>query len=226
MLKPFKPVVMLIAIWLTALSAAAQNDYRNHRSVTERLEYLAATYSGNASLKSIGKTAGQKDIWVLTLGNGDLSARPAVAIAGGIEGSHLLGTELVLGFAERILSEAENPEIKKLLETHTFYLFPDMSPDAREQYFSKLRYERNGNDNKSYTDRSGEPVDHPYIDLNGDGMITLMRIRDHAGEWITHPDDHRVMVRAARDEGERGEYMVFAEGKDSESRGAGKDPRA
>jgi hypothetical protein len=65
-----------------------------------------------------------------------------------------------------------------------------MSPDAREQYFFSNSGMKGTEMKIPPTQiRYGNPVDHPYIDLNGDGMISLMRIKDPAGEWITHEED-------------------------------------
>ncbi len=58
----------------------------------------------------------------------------------GIEGSHILGKELAPGFASSLLKESALPEIKALLEKITFYVFPDVSPDATEQFFRDLKY--------------------------------------------------------------------------------------
>jgi murein tripeptide amidase MpaA len=70
--------------------------------------------------------------------------KPAIAIVGGAEGSQILGSELAIGFAESILSGIGTDSIKALLEKTTFYVFPNMSPDASDQYFASLKYERQG----------------------------------------------------------------------------------
>ena len=51
---------------------------------------------------------------------------------GGVEGSYLIGKELALGFAGSLLKNSDSPEIKELLDKITFYIFPDVSPDATE----------------------------------------------------------------------------------------------
>lgn len=189
-------------------------DYPDHQELTARLKGLASSYPGYVSLESLTRTEGERDIWVLSVGSGNMSERPAIAVVGGITGGHLLGTELALRIAEKLLENTSVAETTDLLDSHTFYIFPDMSPDAREQYFSSLLYERKGNSNSSYTDRYGTEIEHPYRDLNGDGMISLMRIKDTAGEWIEHPDDARIMVKASKSLGERGEYKIYSEGED------------
>ena len=204
---------------VSSLPASSQTDYPNHREMTTRLQTLSRANPNMAKLESLAKTLGGKDIWLLTVGSGDLQNRPAMAIVGGVAGDHLLGTELALQFAERLLAKAGEPETRQLLENITFYVFPDMSPDAREQYFAPLRYERLGNANPSDYDRDGKIGEDPYNDLNGDGLITMMRVRDPRGEWMPHPEDERIMVRARPELGQRGEYFLYSEGIDQDKDG-------
>lgn len=214
MLRFLSHSLLLLFILPVTLPVAAQDGYGDQGELTARLKRIADKYPQYATLKSVAVTKGRKDIWLLEIGGKDRSISPALAVVGGIQGDHLLGTELVAGFAEKLLAGSDREEIRDLLAGHTFYLFPDVNPDARAQYFAPLRYERTGNANTAYTDRYGRQTEHPYKDLNGDGMITLMRIRDSSGEWIKNPDDGRIMVRALKEEGEMGEYRVFREGID------------
>ncbi len=203
----------LLALNIPA-SLYSNDDYPDHLELTDRLKRLASSYPGYVSLESLTKTEGERDVWMLSVGSGNLAAQPAIAVVGGTTGDHLLGTELALRIAEKLLENTSTGETDDLLNSHTFYIFPDMSPDAREQYFSSLRYERRGNSNSSYTDRYGMEIEHPYRDLNDDGMISLMRIKDPAGEWIEHPDDERIMVKAMKSLGEKGKYNIYSEGED------------
>ncbi len=208
------PLMAFILILAIPLSLYGRDDYPDHDRLAARLKSLEADYPQYVSLQSLTQTAGGKDIWVLSIGTDNLSDRPAIAVAGGTEGDHLLGTELALRFAGMLLKETVSGKTGSLLDSVTFYVFPDMTPDAGEQYFLPLKYERKGNANSSYTDRYGNAIDHPYTDLNNDGMITLMRVRDRNGDWIPHPDDDRVMVKADKGIGETGRYSVYPEGVD------------
>jgi hypothetical protein len=72
----------------------AQNGYSNYLQQVSRLQQLNKQYPQLSSLQSIGKTVSGKDIWMLTIGSGKMETKPAIAIVGGVEGNHLLGTEL------------------------------------------------------------------------------------------------------------------------------------
>jgi hypothetical protein len=194
--------------------AVAQSNYPNQEQVAQRLRKITTDHARVAKLESLTKTDGGNDIYVLRLGAGDVDAKPAIAVVGGVEGFHLLGTELALRFAENLVKDHQN-----LLNTTTFYIFPSMSPDASAQYFKNLKYERRANGRNTDIDRDGRLSEDPFEDLNGDGLITLIRVEDPSGTFISHPADPRVLIKANTEKGERGKYLVFSEGIDNDKDG-------
>lgn len=211
----------VLCFFLLALlpSVLMAQGYGNHAKQASRLEALARSYPKYAKLQSLVKTAGGRDVWQLTLGSGKVDEKPAIVVVGGVEGSHLLGTEIAIGFAETILSNSSSDSVKSLLEKTTFYIFPNMSPDAMEQFFQPVKYERQGNATATDEDRDGQTNEDGYDDLNGDGRITWMRVESPVGEYKIHPDDPRILVKADLSKGERGQYLVFPEGMDNDKDG-------
>jgi Zinc carboxypeptidase len=199
--------------------ARAQDNYSNYRQQADRINAIAKNYPQLAKVKSIAKTTGGKDIWMLTIGNGNTETKPGIAIVGGVEGNHLLGVEMALGFAEKLLQSAHTDSIKTLLNKTSFYVFPNMSPDAMEQYFAPLKYERQGNATQTDDDRDGKLNEDGYDDLDGNGKITSMRIESPVGEYKTNPDDPRVLVKADLTKGEKGKYVLLSEGIDNDKDG-------
>ncbi len=197
----------------------AQTNYGNYAQQLQRITALSKTYPQLVKTRSLTKTVGGKDIWQVTIGTGNTETKPAIAIVGGVEGNHLLGTELAIGFAENLLQGSSNDSIKALLNKTTFYIFPNMSPDAMEQYFANIRYERQGNATQTDDDRDGKTNEDKYEDLDGNGKITLMRITSATGEYKLHPDDARVLVKADISKGEKGIYMLYSEGRDNDKDG-------
>jgi len=205
-----------LPVFLLLLHPAGAQEYRNHAQLSQKLKSLEASSAGLAKLRSITKTAGGKDIWLMEVGSGDRSAHPAIAVVGGVEGSLLFSQELAVGFIEKLLAGAKTDSIKNLLATTTFYVYPSMSPDASEQYFASLKYERRGNTSATDDDRDGKTNEDPFEDLNGDGIITMMRVEDVTGKWKSHAADARVMVLANTEKGERGNYQLYTEGIDND----------
>lgn len=197
----------------------AQTDYSNFARQSSRINALATAHPQLVKVQSIAKTQGGKDIWQITIGSGTTGTKPAIAVVGGVEGNHLLGVELAIGFAENLLQGSNSDSIKALLNRTTFYVYPNMSPDATEQYFASLKYERQGNAASTDDDRDGKSNEDLFDDLDGNGKITWMRIESPVGEYRAHPDDPRVMVRADLSKGEKGMYLLLTEGIDNDKDG-------
>jgi hypothetical protein len=113
----FPPLLLFIA----CLNLSAQNQYHNFMAMTRKIDEISREYPSLCSVRSLVKTSGGKDIWVLTIGTGNKDNKPGIAVFGGIEGSHLLGKELALGFAVSLLNESASQKIKDLLDKVTFY---------------------------------------------------------------------------------------------------------
>lgn len=198
----------------------AQADYSNRQQLNQRVASLQKSHPNYVKTTSLVKTLGGSDIWMITIGTGDVQAKPAMAIVGGVEGKHLLGVELAIGFAENLLTDAGNADTKKLLESQTFYVFPNMSPDATEQYFASLQYERSGNARKVDYDRDGKVGEDGYDDLDKDGKITMMRVEDPTGDYILNPNESRSLIKADRAKGQLGKYLLYSEGIDNDKDGS------
>ncbi|MFD2201478.1 M14 family metallopeptidase [Shivajiella indica] len=201
---------MLFSVQTTSL---AQGDYPTLGQVTQRLQAISGSGS-TAKLSSLAKTEGGKDIWVLKIGKGDMDNKPAIAVVGGVEGFHVLSVELAVQFAERLVKEHSSA-----LERTTFYIFPNMSPDAYEQYHASLKYERRGNASNVDHDRDGRLSEDGYEDLNKDGLITLMRIESPTGDYMPLESEDRIMVKADASKGKKGTYLVYPESRDNDKDG-------
>lgn len=169
----------------------------------------------NMSVSVLTRTVGGNDIFVITAGEGKTEEKPAVAVIGGVTGTARYSVEMVLRMAEKLAASKAG-----LMNNVTFYFFPDMAPDAGAGYFSSPRCERLENDTPVDDDRDGKTDEDGYDDLNHDGMITWMRIRDTiAGEWIIHPGNPDIMIKADPSKNEKGQYILMREGFDNDHDG-------
>ncbi len=209
----------LLVLLGVSQSLFSQNNYSNYNQQSSRIAALAKNYPQWVKTKSLTKTAGGKDIWMITVGSANADRNPAIAILGGVEGHYLLGTELAIGFAENLLQGIGNDSTKALLNKTTFYIFPNLSPDAMEQYFASVQYERRGNATVTDDDRDGKNNEDGFDDLDGDGKITWMRVESPIGDYRTHPDDPRILIKADLGKGEKGKYILLSEGRDNDKDG-------
>lgn len=216
MFKTNQPIFKLfwICMCLVSVNVFAQSDYRNNNELTNALKQIKSKHASNVKLQSLTKTIGGHDIWALTLFKGKPENNPAIAIVGGVDGSLLLSREMAVNIAENILNDH-----KDILDNTTFYIFPNMSPNASEQYFSSLKYHKLGNAKKTDDDRDGRFNEDAFEDLNNDGLITLIRVEDVTGNYVKLKEDERIMVKADSKEGELGTYKVFSEGIDNDKDG-------
>ena len=203
-----------ICMCLVSVKTFAQSDYRTNNELTNALKQIKSKHTANVKLQSLTKTVGGHDIWALTLFKGKPENNPAIAIVGGVDGSLLLSRDMAVNIAENILNN-----YKEILDNTTFYIFPNMSPNASEQYFSKLKYHKLGNAKKTDDDRDGRINEDSFEDLNNDGLITMIRVEDVTGDYIKLKEDERIMSKANAKEGELGTYKVFSEGIDNDKDG-------
>jgi hypothetical protein len=210
---------LFFLLLLCNVSAQNQQDYSNASTLAQRVKALGDKYPQWVKTKSLTQTTGGNEVWMITIGTENTSQKPAIAVVGGVEGKHLLGVEMAIGFAEKLMASTNIDSVKALLNKQTFYVFPNMSPDATEQYFAKIKSERSGNANKTDDDRDGKINEDDVDDLDGNGKITWMRILDPTGKYKINTDDPRSLLLADASKGESGKYILLQEGIDNDKDG-------
>jgi hypothetical protein len=215
----FRILAITLTLCLFTVGSSAQEQYNDSQYFSKKITSLGKEFPTLCSVKPLAKTSGGKNIWVMIIGTEIKDNKPGVVVLGGVEGSHLLGRELALGFAVKLLNESGTPAISELLKKVTFYIFPDMSPDAGDQFFADLKYERSENTVPADDDKDFSFDEDPPEDLNGDGLITVLRIADPTGKYIENDEDKRVMSIADLSKGEKGAFRIYTEGIDNDKDG-------
>ena len=215
LLKTTGKISFIFIIFLA--SALSQNKYHSYDEMTKAINTAVSSHKDIAKVKSIAQTYQKRDIWAITLGGKEADSTHAVLIVGGIEADHLIGSELTLHFLNFLLDNyGKVDSITQLVNSTTFYIIPRVNPDASEAFFQKPLYARTFNTRAIDDDKDGKIDEDGYEDLNNDGLITMMRVKDNRGEWIPHPDDPRIMKKADPSKGEQGMYKLFSEGIDND----------
>jgi len=202
----------------------ADSQYQSPPAVAENLKNMVRNYTDLCQLSSIGKSYGGLDIYLLEIAAGRSKVkpgeRPAVLVVANSEGLHLPGTEAALGLAEAILSAyGKDNDWTGFLNDRTIYVIPLLNPDAATAYFSRPRQERTCNGHPVDEDNDGLIDEDGPEDLNGDGLITMMRVKSPGGHWIIDPEEPRLMRPADPKKGEKGEYLLYTEGYDNDADG-------
>ena len=68
--------------------------------------------------------------------------------------------------------------MRRQLAASVFYVVPRLDADGTEAVFAPLQAPRRGNLTPFDDDNDGRLDEDPPEDLNGDGLITVMRVQD------------------------------------------------
>ncbi len=196
------------------------DEYYNNKSLSRLLASLAEQYPELVRLDGIARSIGKRRVWLVELGKGteqDRKTRPAMLLVAGIEGNDLVGSSIAVSWLKHLLGQYEtDADITKLLQTTTFYIVPRLNPDAAEHFFNEPKCETTRNDKPVDDDHDGLIDEDGPEDLNGDGLITSMRIEDPEGEYILDPNDGRLLIKADPLKSEVGAWRYLTEGVDND----------
>lgn len=203
----------------------AWNRYYDTKQLFEIMKRIEKAYPDLVTVSSIGKSVEGKDLWLMTISNkknGSPDKKPAMYIDGNIHSNEIQGAEVVLYTAWYVTELFDEVEwITELLNEKTLYIVPTINPDARDYYMYKANNPHSPRSGlaKRDDDGDGEFDEDGYDDLDSDGNIVFMRLRDPNGRWKIDPSDRRLMVQAETDE--KGEYVLLGwEGIDNDGDGA------
>jgi hypothetical protein len=206
----------------SARAAAPAEGYHRFSEVERQLQTWSREHP-ELQVQTIGKSAGGRPIYVARLaaaGPAEAAVkpddRPAVFVGANLVGWQNAGTEAALHLIQRLLAD---PKAGELLRRRTFYIAPVLNPDACDAFFATPRARRSGNDQKIDHDRDGFTAEDGVDDLDGDGVITQLRIPDAAGEWLPDPTDPRAMIKADSLAQHAGAFRLESEGKDDDGDG-------
>lgn len=202
--------------------AVSYQDYHPFAEVEGQLQTWAKERPQEVKLLTIGKSAGGRSLYVARVSAGtgaDPDTRPAVFVGANLAGYHNAGTEAALDLIRTLLDAPADSPAAKLLASYSFYVAPALNPDAHDAIFGTPRNRRGGDGLKVDHDVDGLTGEDPADDLNGDGVITQMRILDPAGGWLADATDPRVLVEADSMEERPGSFRLVTEGRDDDGDG-------
>ncbi len=198
------------------------DTYHRPEDVNSILKSWNSKFPQLTAIIPIGKSVEETDLLVLRIAadtneSPEPDSRPAVFVTANLEGHYLVGTEAALLLAEKLLTKhGSDKDITQLLSNITVYIAPLLNPDTTQEYFARIRYQRIRNSVAVDDDMDDRTDEDGFDDLNRDGMITKMRVKDPEGKWIPDPIEPRLMRLADPKKGERGIYKMYSEGLDND----------
>ena len=218
-------IIAGLAFFGLGATAEAQDfaKYHNYAELSAMLKNLADAHKTLVKLESIGKTIGKWDMWALQIaapGGAPAAERPGLLIAANFEADHLIGSELAMFIADTLAKNyASNAEVKRCLDNFVVYILPRVNPDGAEFMWAPLKWARRTNTRPVDDENDGRIDEDGPVDLNKDGLVSVMRVKDPNGEYIIDPEEPRLMRKADAKKGERGEYAIYREGIDQDQDG-------
>lgn len=226
-----KKILVIFLIILIADSALGQislpmrfDKYHTYAEINEAIKALNDAYPGITRAVLVGKSEENREIWALEINNpatGDAQEKPGVYADGNIHGNEIQSAEVVLYLADYLLKNfGKNQGITKIVDRNAFYLIPMVNPDGRYHF---MEGSSSMNNNRGLRiprddDKDGLFDEDGPDDLDGDGNISQMRIRDPHGKLRSHPTEPRLMIPVK--EGEQGEWTLLGtEGIDNDRDG-------
>lgn len=183
------------------------NHYFTNQELNQLLPAWAAQYPDLLEVSTLGQSYQKRPIWLLTLTNkatGPDREKPAVWLDANIHATELAGTTTTLHIAESLLTGyGKDPQITRLLDHSVYYIVPRLNPDGAELALAaNPRYVRSGVRPYPWEEKA-EGLHE--MDIDGDGRVLQMRLRDPNGDWKISTLDPRLMEkRQPHDQG--GEY--------------------
>lgn len=192
----------------------ATPGYHTAAQLNAAIDSIARAKPALVKVSTLATSPGRRPVQLVRLGADD---KPALLIIAGAYGPQVSSSEVALRIVRDLARRhGSDTAVTNLLATNTIYVIPRLNPDASEAWFGAVRWERRGNEQKDDEDRDHAMDEDGPDDLNGDGLITMMRVRSPNGEWIPDAVDPALMRRADPNKGERGIYRLLIEGRDDD----------
>ena len=201
--------------WIADSSEYRPDRYYRYGDLSELLHRWASEYPQLLSIESIGKSFEERDIWALTLtdrATGSPESKPAYFVDANIHADEVTGVATILWLINHVLTNATADEaVERLLADTTFYLVPAVNIDAMDQgLLDSEPFFRSSKRPFPHTEQQDGLVEK---DIDGDGTLVTMRIKDDDGPWTPSSLDPRIMRKRRPDEFGGVYYYMLPEGE-------------
>lgn len=187
------------------------DHYYKYDELEKNLKYFSDKYPELCDLESICVTEENRNVYAMTITNkktGEALDKPAFHIDGNTHAGEVTGSMAAMHAIDVLLTGyGEDKVITKILDRMTIYVVPRISPDGAETYLTT-----------PYSIRSVNRVHNPENggirseDLDGDGVIRMMRIPTPYGAWKKDKDDSSIMAKRDPGDADGDFYDIYVEG--------------
>lgn len=209
----------------TAASTPAPSDaldgYLAPDALSAKIAEIAAQHAALVTVIPYGRSAGGKELVALRIGRPAEAgaAPPAMIVVAGLDGTHRLGPEIAWRVVERLARDHADT-----LDGRTLFVVPQANPDAAARTFAAPGDPMSRTPRPIDDDRDGRADEDGPDDLDGDGVIALMRVANPAppavASLVVDSSEPRLLKAPDPLKGERPIYRLLVEGIDNDGDGA------
>lgn len=193
----------------------AFDRYYRYDELSLLLQAYALEYPQLVTLKSLGQSHEGRDIWILEVthtATGPANEKPAYWCDANIHATEVSPGTAVLYLLNKLCTQfGSDDTVTRALNSRTFYLVPRFNPDGAEWALeTPQRVVRSST--RSWPWEEDDLYGLERKDLDGNGEILQMRVKDANGPWKISAVEPRLMQR--REPGESGGtyYRLLPEG--------------
>ncbi len=193
----------------------AFDRYYRYDELTRVLKAFTDEHPNLVRLNALGQSFEGRDVHVVTVTNqktGPAADKPALWVDGNIHASEVSPSTACLYLIDMLVKNyGEREDVTRALDSRAFYIAPRVNPDGAELALADVpKIIRSSTRPYPYDEN---PIDGlRQEDVDGDGRLLSMRVRDDNGPWKVSETEPRLLVR--RDPTETGGtyYRVLPEG--------------
>ena len=186
------------------------DHYYTYNEIKSNIDHFTATYPHLCSVESICTTEKGREVFVVTLSNGNPDDKPAFHIDGNTHAGEVTGSMAAMHTMDYLLTNyGKDKQVTTILDRFTVYIIPRISPDGAETYLT--------------TPYSLRSVDRPYLtktqdkgvyqeDIDNNGVIAMMRFKAADGVWVKDETSPVGMKKRTPDMMDGEFYHVYTEG--------------
>ena len=217
---------------VSSLPSVFPEGYLDHAALTSALRRVAREVPGRVRLEALIRTNQGREVWLVTLSNRSQTAShqpstlgektsspfhpPAILIVANLEADHVIGTQVAVRLIEHI---ARDTAWEELLTRCTIHIIPRLNPDGAERLLHPPHLDVRTNLRPLDRDRDGRSGEDGPDDLNGDGIVVGMRVKDGKATLHSDADDPRILRKSDPAKGEHPVYSEYVEGIDNDGDG-------
>ena len=190
--------------------------YYRYAELTQILQGWAEQYPQLCRLDKIGESYEGRDIWLMVVTNfatGPDADKPAMWVDGNIHATEVSASTASLYLLHKLLTQyGQDDKVTYALDSRVFYVVPRLNPDGAEWALADIpRWIRSSTKPYPRTDQLDGLIQE---DIDGNGRLLQMRLKDPHGAWKIHPDEPRLMIPREPDDPPGGAYYrMLLEGR-------------